>query len=321
MIISDPYSTSYGKLINKERVTKELTKYLISTSDSRNYEFKNSTDCRLLFITGCNPDEKDLQIFNQPLVFKNMKNEYYVAVDLRKYVRQNDKEFIYLQDEFKDKAGCKFLTVAACFISDFVSEEFGAYRPVYKGVTAAYAMFISYLVDNVIKLNPAEKIALEINVMWFANLLLIPSAKKSEYHDSIIAKISNTKLSIPTNRKMVANVLEGKESMDLELSVEGLITLIKASLPDEKKELITEGVLLNMLANVWCGPGGNETIIMALECMPLWIALVYTCCEDLTYKRTKLSTIFEKYSKSIENKDLVKTLDLVMKEKRMTHED
>lgn len=321
MIISDPYSTSYGKLINKERVSKELTKYLISTSESRNYEFRNATDCKLIFITGNNPDEKDLPVFNQPLVFQSLKKENYVAVDLRKYVRQNDQEFLYLQDEFKDKAGCKFLTTAACFISDFMSEDFGAYRSVYKGVTAAYAMFIAYLVDNVVKLNPAEKLALEIHVMWFANLLLIPSKDKSEYHDSIIAKISNTKLSVPTNRKMVTNVLDGKESMDLDLSVEGLIAVIKSALPDEKKELVTEGVLLNMLANVWYGPGGNETVIMALECMPLWIALVYTCCEDLTYKRTKLSTIFEKYNKSIENKDLVKTLDLVMKEKRMTHED
>lgn len=320
MIINDPYSTSYGKLINKDRVTKELTKYLISATESKNYEFKNSTDCNLLFITGYREDEKDLQVFNQPLVFQDLKNKKYVAVDLRKYVKSTPGEVIYLQDIYKDQAACKFLTTAATFISDFVSEEFGSYRSVYKGVTAAYAMFMSYLVDNIIKLNPVEKITLEINLMWFANLLLVPSLNKRDYHDAIIAKIINTKLSIPTNRKMVLNVLEDKADMDLEFNVNGLLKMIKVSLPDEKQELITEGVLLNMIGNVWYGPGGSETVIMSLECMPMWIALVYTCLEDMTYKRTKLSTIFEKYNKSIEGKELVKTLDLVMKEKRVTHD-
>lgn len=316
MIIVDPYSTSYGRLLNKDRITKELTKFLITTQHRNlNYEFSNGENNDIFYIIGLDQNEQDLPIFNQPMVFTDMKNFIHIAVDLRKYVKPVKEQPLNLEEIYKDAASCKFLINSSLIMSDFLGENYGDYKKVTVSVTMAYAILVSHIVDMIIKLNPLEKYDVEIAAAYFANLLLIPSLKIEEYRDAIIARLSNARFSLPANKKHIASVIENLEQNEINYSIDGLIRIIQSVLPEEKSDLLNESIFLNMLSNLWFGPGTNETIVMALESMPLWIALVYCCVDDVTYKRSKLSTIFDKYSKNIDSKEFVKSMELIIKNK------
>lgn len=318
MIIVDPYSTSYGALINKDKVSKELVKFSITADKNLNYEFRNGDNCEVVFILGKNEDERSLPIFNQPMLVKNMRNEQVVYCDLRKYVKQTrEDDVLNAGSVFKDIAACKYLVNASLIMSDFASDTLGNYRNVFGHIAMGYSVLISNIVSMAIILNPLEKLDLEIALAYYASLLLIQDNDILDHKDSIVARLSNFRFSIPVNRKNINTVVDSINSIEINYDVDGLINVIKHILPDEKKELLNDKILITLLSNVWYGPGNNETLIMALECMPLFISLMYSCIQDPTYKRCKVATIFDKFSKNISNKEFVRLMELVLKEKRM----
>ena len=318
MIVSNPYMTSYGKLINKDKIVKDINKYLIVTNNTNfNYEYVNGEDCNIVFITGCEQDERDIPMWNQPMVCKTMRDDNMVVVDMRKYVKSVDSQPESLDSIIKDHAGSRFLINSSIIISDFVSENYGEYRGCYNSAVVSYSLFISYIVDSIIKLNPVEKLDVEIALSYFANGLLTPGEDLIEYKDSIINRISNTKLSLPITKNNIKSIVDKLADMNISFDIKGMVEVIRCVLGEDKGELITESLIVNMLSNMWYGPGSNETLVMALECMPMWIALVYGCLDDNTYKRTKLSMVLEKFNKNIAGKEMCKKLELILKNKRM----
>lgn len=321
MILTDPYQTSLGKLIDTDKVIKEIQRYLITTKNyNLNYEYmatsSSSDNVRLVFITGCDEDEKELPVWSYPLVFEDMKKTQTIAVDLRKFTKDLKNQPLTLESVMRDEGSSKFLINTALIMADFITENFGAYRPVYNNVTIAYGMLISYLVTSCVALNPIEHLDVELAATYFANLLLTPGTEYLDYRDAIIARMSNSKFSLPITKKSIAALLDKIEAVD-DLTIAGLIRTIQYVLPEEKKGLITDNLLISLLGNMWYGNGVNDALVIGLEYMPLWIALCYTALGDKTYKRARLSTVLEKSNRHIGVKDFLKVMDLVMKEKIM----
>lgn len=320
MIIADPYQTSIGKLVNNEKIEKSLQKYLVSTKNyNLNYEFlppKGRDDIQLVFITGCDDEEKELGIWSYPLVFENLKKNKVIATDLRKFVKDNKSQPLTLKSVMRDESATNFLINTALIISDFIAEEFGEYRNCYNSITTSYGMFISYLVSAAVALNPVEHLEVELAATYFANLMLTPENDYREYRDSIIARMSNAKFTLPVNRKSVTATLDKVSDYD-NLSITNLINTIRDVLPEEKGGLINETILINLMSNMWYAGGNNDALVYALECIPLWVSLTYTALGDKAYKRARLSTILDKFNKQIGVKDYVKNMDLILKEKIM----
>jgi hypothetical protein len=257
-----------------------------------------------------------LPVWNYPLVFENFKNNPVIAVDLRKFVKIDKGQPLKLRDVMRDQGASNFLINTALIISDFIAENVGDYRNCYPSITGSYGMFISYLVSSIVALNPIEHLDVELAATYFANLMLTPGNNYREYKDAIIARMSNSRYTIPVTKRSVIATLERVADYD-SLTLTNLINTIKDVMPEEKSGLITEQLLINMTANMWYGNGTNDVLIYALECIPLWIALSYTAVGDKTYKRARLSSVLDKFNKQIGVKDYVKNMDLLLKEKIM----
>lgn len=315
MIQYDPYSTSYGSILNTDKVKKELQKYLITTPlRNLNYEYITNKDIKLVIITGCVLEEKELPIWDMPLLIEDIKGNKHICVDLRKYVKTVDQQPLKVSEIFKDKSACTFILSAALFMADLAADEFAEYRKHFNTITLAYSFLISYLVDVVIKLNPVEKVETEIMIAYLANLMLSPSPKDEEYVPAIIARLSTAKFSLPVNKKTIENVVKLYVPNKV-VTIKDLVNGIKMTLPQEKGDLITDGILINTMSNIWYGPGSNETLLMGAECMGIWMALVYSALSDQTYKRSRLATILDKFSRNLNSKDFVKAMDLVIENK------
>lgn len=315
MIQYDPYKTSYGSLLNTVKVTKELQRYLITTPlYNLNYEFVTNDTISLVIITGCNQDEKDLPIWDMPLIIEDIKGNKHICIDLRKYLKPLSSQPLMLKDAFKDKAACMFMISSSIFMADIIANEFGEYRKYFNTISLAYGFLISYIVNNVITLNPLEKLNVEIMTSYLANLMLSPSSKDDEYIPSIVARLSSAKFSVISNKKYIEEIIK-KYIPNKIISVTDVVNGIKLVLPDEKAALITDGIITSGLSNIWYGPGNNETLLISLECIGLWIGLIYSAMGDQTYKKTRLSTILDKYSRNLHSSDFVKSMDLIIESK------
>lgn len=314
----DCYSTSYGKLLNISKAQSELKKFIITSPNKNlNYEYRCNPTSRLVVISGSTLEEKELTIFNFPLMFKDIKDENVIAVDVRKYVKPTNDYPLNLSEIVKDKAGFNFLINTALIMSDFNNQDFGEYRKLYESITASYALFVSYVVNFLIPLNPLEKLYVETAVCYYANVLLTPCniQELSEYNGSIIARISHTKLSLPLNKKTIDEITPKLPITDA--SITTLINVIKSVLPEEKAELIEEAPFINHMSNMWYGPGGNEALIIGLDNIAVWISLVNSCLSDTTYKKSRFSNILEKHSRNIDAKNFIKNIELIIKSKTM----
>lgn len=316
IINPNPYDTSYGKLINTKQVREKLLKYLVDADRrSLSYEYKSNQDVDTVFIIGYNEAEHDLPIFNQPIVIQDARNNNIVAVDLRKYVNKCKEQPYQLSEVIKDKASCDFLIAAGLTIADFTNENYGEYRPMYKPMTQSLGFLFSSIVDRVIKLSIEEIVDVEIIATYYANLLL--SANWKGLQDSIVARMSNSKFTVAPNKKNLLAIVENSKFVPNELNVTALVENIKYVLPDYKAELISEGVIINLISNMWFGPGGDETVIMGLECMPLWNAFIYSVASNSIYKRTRMNSLLDRYSKQLGIKEFVSQYDKVMADKKL----
>lgn len=315
MPIIDAYETTYGKLLNKGRLIKDIKDYVLTTSNDLKYEIKTE-DVKLAIITGAYPEEKDLPLFEHPLVFEGIRNDQFVAVDVRKYVRDVEEAPLEVREIVKDGAGFEFAILRALLTADFLNHDYGTMRQCYAGIAMSYASTIATLLNVYVKLNPDELVALEIGCAYFVNTLFVDEKDIVELSDNLIARVSNFRFSLPTTRTTVTKILEQVQIPSQDLN--GLISVIKQVLPEEKSTLINDTILVNLLSNVWYGPGGSETLVIGLEHMPTWIAVTYVSLGHMSYKKARLSAIFAKYNKSIDAKTYIKEVEHYFKEKGMS---
>lgn len=314
MPIIDPYETSYGKLINKARLVKEIRDYVLTSRNPLNYEFKTNNDSEVAFVAGVTKEEENLSLFDHPIIFKNIKDSDVVAVDLRKFLRStNDDEVFELSGLVKDGAGFDFNVLRGLLTADFLAHDYGNLRQCYDAISMSLAATIASLLNFYVKLNPEEIVYVEIACAYYANLLFIDAKDIDDIRPNLVARVSNFRYSIPTTKTLVSKILENVHTTDQDIN--GLITVIKQVLPEEKSNLINDTVIVNLLSNVWYGPGGNETLVIGLEHMPTWISIVYVSFAHMAYKRSRLTTILNKYSKSIDPKSFVKEIENYLKEK------
>lgn len=316
MPIIDAYETTYGKVINKNRIVKEIRDYVLQENLAFNYEYQDTPNAKLVLITGYNKEEKDLTIFDHPLIFQGLKDEYFVAVDVRKFLKiDSEEQPMRLEEYVKDQAGFDFSILRGLLTIDFINHDYGNLRQIYGGISLSYAGVITTLLNIYIKLNPDEKVMVELACAYFSSCLFHDLNDVDDNLSNILARVSNYKYSGPLTKNTVFKTLESVSIKDQ--TIYSLISCIQQVLPEEKANILNDSILVNLLSNIWYGPGGNESLIIGLEHLPTWIAVVYVSIANMTYKRARLSNMLNMYSKQIDNKGYIKEIELYLKEKTL----
>jgi hypothetical protein len=311
-MIIDPYSTSFGSMINKKPIIEGLIKYLVTSDINLNYEYSNADDCRLVFITGVNDDEKDLPLWEHPILFEDHKGKNVVAVDMRKYVKLVP-DFTNLQTIVKDKGGFDYMLLRSLVMADMASDVYGSFIVIEKNIALAFSYWLSDSISSVTLLNPLEKSILEVIIVHYANMLMVNGDVDSSIVETSKVKISKSKTSIPMNVKQVGDIVD-KLKHDVS-TIDDLVDNIKAGLDSPKTDMIDTNTLINMVSSSWFGPGGSESVMMGIENMPTWIAMLYSSSSNKSYKRSRLATILEKHTRKIDLKELNKIMDLYIKDR------
>lgn len=316
MPIIDTYETTYGKIINKTRIAKEIREYYVRADVALNYEYSTGTDVGICFITGYSKEEQDLILFDHPILFKDIKDHWIVAIDLRKFVKsiKDDEQPLSIQDIVKDQAGCEFSILRGLLVADFLNHDYGVVRPLYQGMAVSYGCLIGKLLNFYTKLNPDEQVEVEIAAALFASSLTVDMSDLDDSLPNLIARVANYKYSIGITKHAIEQVaskvyIKGHSLADM-------IDVIKQVLPEEKAQLINDSILINLLSNMWFGPGGNETLIVALEHLPTWIATVYISLNHTSYKRARLSQFLNSISRQLDSKEYIKNVEIYLKEKK-----
>lgn len=313
MITNIPYNTTYGSLINNKKTIDALLKYLIVADNNLNYEYINASETRLVIITGKNETEQSLPIWEFPLVFQDVKDNTIVAVDARMYVDvKREQDFTNVESIVKDKSAFTFKILNALLVADLLSESYDRVIPTEASVTTGATLWLSESISTLVMLNPTEKVTLELVINAYFHKLFINGKMDKSLEEVIKMKVSRAKLSLPVNNAFINNVLTKIDfAMD---DVNSLVDNIKAALNSDKGNMISSDVIVSAVSNSWYGPGTSETSIVALENLPTLMTLLYAALSDKTYKRSRVSTILDKYKRKIDDKKYIKHMEIYLSE-------
>lgn len=317
MLMKSPYETTYGQMINTAKLQKDLVKYIGYTRNNNlNYEYHNTDGTNLVFILGVDADEQELPIWEHPFLFNDINNKPTVAVDLRKFVKKVNEQPMTIEEVIKDSGSVQFLILNALLTTDYRDGNFGYFRTFNKPVATSFSYVMSHMVNSIVGLNPVEKVHVEIVLAHYINMLLTDSSEKEDMVHQIVARISNMKLSVPVNNKSIEAVM-----LKIEHNVsdfDGLMENIKTVLPEEKRDLIDVNSFINVISNIWYGPGNAETVVMSVEHLPTWMTLAYINVADKSFKRTRLATMLDKHSRQLDAKQFEKDMLNYIKKRTMT---
>jgi len=302
----NPYMTTYGTLLSIAPLKAALIRYInIVNLDELEFEYPSSGDVKYIFITGYSDEEKELPVWEHPLVLKTIKGISVVISDVRKFVTKTNELPARLEDVVKDKNSLDFIITRTMITADFVEGSLGKFRGIYNPSTTAMGIWISGMIGAITPLDPLEAFNVEIIASVYANSLYYEQKDIKDNIDTIIARVITAKHSYKFNKKEIRALADSYTITDKGL-LETLLYNISNVLPEEKHQFITIDNVIGIMGNIWYGPGSSETPIMALENMPTWLALLNAVINNRSYAKSRIGTLLGKHSRVIDSKVLSK---------------
>lgn len=308
-----PYDTSYGKKIYNNGIRVSLFKYLsLVDVDSLQYEYVSDSKTKLVYILGKNEDEKRLPVFDQPCLVDDLRGGNVVAIDLRAYVRaiKDGDDIVHIADVAKDSAQINFLVLYGLLSIEYYDGNLAVTSNVAKNIMASYAMFVGGVVANTLSLSMVEQVNTYCYAALYANLLLSDSDDIEEMANLTAVRAASMKLGTVLAKDAILSMFNTSDMRELYKkhgkSLDLLVELIRQGVAPEKAGLVNLVAIFNTISTMWYGPGGSKTMVLSLEYMPAWISLVVMSTADITYKRSRLTTLLSKYDKTIRIAELDK---------------
>lgn len=317
----DPYKTSYMKLRSYDTLETELKKYSITLKSLEELNY-NCTFPTAMFqvITGKNLTEKNLSFFDLPYTYKQVNGTETIAIDARQYCKKIESDFDNIKSVITDKFNYNFLVMAGFLCSKVKEDESPIILEPIKGAyITLFSKLLTAAVNHLVKLTPVSDFELEYAMAVYAymNFKCDKDCLEPKYLKEMINYLSTRKYTINTTRDVYEN-LTHKILSNVDFKSNGLRLLesfVFSVLEEGYKKLVNIESITHILGRAWPGPGGKNTMFAALECFPLFIAMMYTAGEQPFLKNNFLiGTILNKNDKLINIKVVNNILeDLVKK--------
>jgi len=96
------YEGTLGSFMDKDKLETELNRYLAKHTESLAYEIKEDRT-KVIIITGKNEDEQDISLFQHPFIFRTIRGEDAIALDVRPFMKHKLDDMVTISDKLQDK--------------------------------------------------------------------------------------------------------------------------------------------------------------------------------------------------------------------------
>lgn len=299
----DIKNTTIGKVKNEKNLKKALEFYLVANNNSSLFR-DVVMPVRTLFISGILPGEKDIPMFNLPVVINDIKKEDVLILDLRSVLRGrltvDEARDMDIKDLIKNETDYTFKIIRAVLMGDVMSGDYLRLNTISDDLANSFAVWVSSIITSNYGLVMSEQIYLKIALLY--------------HYYALMSKVDIDKTNI---RKIAANIVKHfANTIDLRFVEETLecledsfdrmnpktgyamvenIKIIFANNGDKSDKLsnMSDIALLQMLLNSWFGDNSNETVALSLEHPPTFAAMCYLALNNNSYKMNRLATILD----------------------------
>ncbi|EPU3828941.1 hypothetical protein ACVWU4_000922 [Campylobacter coli] len=320
----DVYETTYGKFFNISKIKDEIKKFLIANRDkdlSYNYNLK-SNNVKLAFITNDYDNTNNIPVFDHPIIIEDIDKSKVVVSDLRKYVKANNELLglnnvnnVLTEAYAKDKNAVDFIINRAIFTGMLLAEDYSVYSNYYNTIITSYSGFISSIINKgIVQLDADKTIRVHIVAGIYTGLMMknLDNVDYKNDIDMFIGRFKNSAIGKTIKDSTIKEVLDVMHFDKNDYSE--LIENIQAAVGSDYGAVITKESVSNKLNNLWYGPGGSNTMLMAIEHMPTWFSLCVAVANSKVYDKSRFSIILDKYKTVAKFKELEDKINLQLEE-------
>lgn len=302
----DLYQNKFLKHIPIENIKSKILSYVLK-DDRLSYEIMGKHR-DFIFITGYNQEEKELPVFDHPILIDSVMGKHYIVVDLRKYTKSSLKEKpALILPELSNLSYGKFGMMRA-ILTDMYLEDKSKLTIVQEPISILYAMIISTYIETLVTLTPKEKVVVEAVAYMYASSKFLENLNSDEKKNYFKAKFKSVKLSLPIINELYDEILSVNMNAN---KFEHLFENIGFVLGNKSKAIGMQS-FINSISNLWYGPGAVETTLLSLDDLPTMISLYVSALSDTSLKKSRISIILDRYKRKIEVEKITK-LQLNMK--------
>lgn len=290
----DIYKKDFLKHINITNIKSKLLAYIIK-DDDLSYEITGKKR-DFIFITGYNQEEKELPMFDHPVLIEGLMGKSYIAIDLRKYLKTNLKEKPLLLKQELNNYSYGMFSINRTIITDIYLDDKTKLGVLQDPISTIFAMIVSTYIEMMVSLTPKEKIQIEAVSYIYACSMFLENYSNDERKSYFKAKLKTVKLSFPLLNENIEEVI------NCNINATTFVHLFESIgyLIGEKKQGININSFINSITSLWYGPGTVETTLLSLSDLPTMISLYYSALSDSSLRKSRVSVIIERFKKKLD---------------------
>lgn len=289
MILKQPYAFRGLKWLDLKDIFNGINRYIITDysylKDRQLVNvspFEGDTTLNPVILYGQTSSEKEIPIFNHPLV--NEQNRW-IALDLRQ-VATFDKEHsaVRIRNDGEYQMLVRRYVLSGMWAVGKQPAVYGLKFP-----HLVYGEFIASTLAKKFGLHMGDQIRLKALACLFYTSLFTEAALTDE---------DLGKLRVRMKEELIPEDLLDEVFLQKELmtTLDGFGEACFNVTNNVRLKNLDYNVLVSIFSMTWFGLNAKETILLALEHPPTWVALVFACLTNRSFKNSALA-------KTVEQKD------------------
>jgi hypothetical protein len=235
-----------------------------------------------------------IPVFNYPLILEH-RNEKHSVVDLRSLL-------VYEDGNMRPR---KYDELTARVLQAQLALEWanGSYARLFNFNQMPLAVFAGWLGEVIAKrfyLNPESQLHVSILAAIYYYNMFEENGVDGHKGAEMVAVISRACGYRPGD---IENVVKAYPNLD---SIADFCQACKDFTQDVHLQDLNTLTLTGVVGGYWYGNAGRETIAVALEYPPVWLALIFQALTDRSFKKAGLTTVVERRSYARHHENFVR---------------
>lgn len=287
MLIS-PYATTACRGYRIDDLKKEIRRATMS-GDNRHSILTPSGKNVISSIVGVTSDSPNIPLFTHPMPFLIDPTDTtqlfdYIAIDIRATTRidRGGELKIINESEYEFQLMRGLLMAVARLEGGNPLLSLGELPPI------VFVNWLSQVITRRLGLTPAEQVKIKIVTMFYWQSLF-HDVEKDAFDEGekrrVVTKL-NSMTQIPSTLSFEISD-RAKPMYSLENYTAGLVELIDTP----RINSLTPGLLLSMLGGSWFGGNVKETVAVALEHPPTFLAMIHQALKERSYRKSQIGSL------------------------------
>jgi len=310
------YDGTLGMMVDTNKITNAIVNYMINNQEPLNYEIKELDGIKIVAILGKNEYEKKIPMFQQPLIFKDMRSaDLVIALDFRLYVKSKLEDVLNIGDVLQDKYNGDILMNRAIFTEYIIKDDVSFLMGINANIAYSFASFMTGVLTTLVYDKTIYESVMLASMLHYYNLDVNNGDIKS-----LINKLPTNELKSlmhGDNKQYYNKLINLVESEDYDLSndsISTLLTNIQVLSDNNRLKGVNEDMLISSLSRGFYTNNSKEMAIAVVENKATLLAMVYAVMTTGINSKSVLRTIINNNKHNTKPKDIVHNLKTLIED-------